>query len=291
MSFLLFYEGFIHNPSRLIKSIWNFGHVIYFYLLIFILINSSFFRQVSTATQVSSLLLIALLLGGLIEWIQLGSSRETSVLDLANDIIGASLAIVIHLRVNTRTIFYTITKLLIFGLLIFALSPIIKSLYLDILEKRQLPLLINFSNPYALEYFKSDAKIQIIPINKQAKGLSVVFDNIRFSGVGFEEFEPDWSQFKTLKLEFINPEKYTQLITLRIHDDIHHQSGNAYSDRFNQRYKIMAGNNAIQIKLDTIKNAPMQRKMNLSNVKNIKFFSQFDKRQSNLILTKISLQK
>ena len=91
-----------------------------------------------------------------------------------------------------------------------------------------------------------------------------------YPGVSVIEPYPDWSAYKTLRLEIHSSQAQAFDLVLRIHDGLHN---NDYSDRFNRPLKLMPGRNMFRIPLDEIQRAPAARDMDMRQIAGIMLFA------------------
>jgi len=94
-----------------------------------------------------------------------------------------------------------------------------------------------------------------------------------YSGVSLNMFPRDWRSYKALEIGIYNPDQNIISMTCRIHDRIHVQGPQRYSDRFNRRYTIQPGWNRILIPLRDVKEAPDGRSMDLKAVMAVGLFA------------------
>jgi len=91
----------------------------------------------------------------------------------------------------------------------------------------------------------------------------VRFNPGEYPGISVIEPEPDWSGYRSLRLDVFSANKNGLILVLRVHDDRHNQQ---FLDRFNMRLQIRPGMNEIDIPLRQIALAPRGRKMDMTNI-------------------------
>ena len=163
-SILLFAGGPDNLSPRSLKHIWDAGHVIFFaFLSTLLILGWSKNKTVSYQQQCVSVVLVALLLGILIEGAQAGSKRTADILDVARNVAGALAAISFLVPANGEIpkprlrILQTFTIFL----LIWVLLPIAKAITDEFLAREQFPVLSDFETPFEVDRWSGDASISI----------------------------------------------------------------------------------------------------------------------------------
>ena len=93
-SVLLFLGGPDYYSSRSFKYLWDIGHIVYFALLTCLLLRWRFVAQMSLAGQWTIILVITLLVGVSIEFLQYGTDRIPDTGDVLRDLTGSLLVLV-----------------------------------------------------------------------------------------------------------------------------------------------------------------------------------------------------
>ena len=93
--------------------------------------------------------------------------------------------------------------------------------------------------------------------------------------VGFAAFPSNWSQFGCLSFNVFNEHAIPILLTLKIYDYSHPDSGYDYYDRYNSLIKIYTGNNNIVINLNQVRVTPKGRNMDMENIDRLSMFTHF----------------
>jgi hypothetical protein len=83
----------------------------------------------------------------------------------------------------------------------------------------------------------------------------------------------DWTGHLFFAFSVHNPDPEPLFLTLSIRDHEHFRRGGRYSDRFNRSFRIEHGWNDIRIPLENIKNAPLERTLELDNLAEVVFFT------------------
>jgi hypothetical protein len=98
-------------------------------------------------------------------------------------------------------------------------------------------------------------------------------DTSLYSGVALEYFPGDWSGFRALEIEILNPSPESLDITCRIHDRRHEKGEQRHSDRFNKMYRLQPGWNNLRIDLEEVARAPAGRTMDLGEIRFVGLFA------------------
>jgi hypothetical protein len=86
-------------------------------------------------------------------------------------------------------------------------------------------------------------------------------------------FPKDWRDYRYLAFSVFNPSDVPLELVCRIHDEGHYQSGGEYEDRFNRNLLVHQGWNDLEVSLADVMNAPKNRKMDMTRIKNVGIFS------------------
>lgn len=278
--FILFLLFFIGGPdyhsTRSYKSLWNFGHILFF-LLFWILFIS--YNSISSKYLIQCILVLAttMILGTIIELLQYGFHRMPDFRDLFRNIIGAMVCIFFLLssrKTVSRKILFILQSctIILIGLQIY---PAIIAFTDEYIARRQFPGLSGFETPFEIQRwsgradFTIDEKIK----NTGKASMKVILSTDKYSGAGLQYFPRNWEGFRYFQFAVFNPSSDGISITCRIHDKKHTDQDQKYEDRFNQTFSILQGWNTITVSLKDIRNAPKNRQMNMHEIRNIGFFA------------------
>ena len=274
---MLFAGGPDYYSSRSFKNLWDLGHILFFSILSYlILLSWSQNDRMSFPLQAFSILIIALVLGSLIEIVQSGTRRSSDVLDVIRNVIGCM--VTFSFFAPTKKIipklFFRTFQVLTIMLVIAALLPSIKAISDEIVALRQFPVLSDFETPFEIDRWAGNAALSIDDdIHFHGKSsLKVVLKTANYSGAGLRYFPDDWSNYHYLHLNIFNPIDDPLKITCRIHDRRHADGVQAYDDRFNRSLVLVKGWNQIVIPLEQVENAPKTRKLDLRKVQKLAVF-------------------
>jgi hypothetical protein len=108
-----------------------------------------------------------------------------------------------------------------------------------------------------------------------------------YSGVMLDEPYPDWTGFERLVFTVASQLESPVTLNVRIHDAWH---VNRFDDRFNAQYSIRPGANRIEILLDDVREAPVNREMDMRRIRGIILFVYQLRSPSRLYLSDFRLQ-
>lgn len=90
-------------------------------------------------------------------------------------------------------------------------------------------------------------------------------------GLALTEPEPDWTGFRVLNFDIINPGTESLTLTIRVHDRAHNQE---QFDRFNRSFEVPAQTRKVlAIPTSDIQRGPINRDLDLGNVAGLAIFS------------------
>ncbi len=265
---LLFVGGPSTESLRSIRYIWGMGHLMCFALWAYLYVGwrseQRFFRQLC------EVVILATILGGATELIQAGIGREAAWLDLGNDLIGGLIGVAFFAESRKKLPRWQLKLLQIPVLLLtfWSLLPVGKVMVDDVIAWHQFPLLSGFETSLERSRWSGSAK-RIVDSGVSFKGnssLRVELTTQRYSGTGLKNFPHNWDKYSAVSLQVFNPDPEPLTLHFRIHDQLHHEHNNAYSDRFNASFEITPGWNDLLVSLTRVKDAPKDRSLDLSRI-------------------------
>lgn len=298
-SVYLFLGGPDTQTTRSFKHLWDLGHIGYFGLLIFLfvqlIVKIKIFRKLHLRYLWTGFIILTLVLGAAIEFLQDGTDREADLADLSRDLMGCLLVLAFHpaLKLSYRPA-QMIRAMVFIMLLVFTL-PLIKSIIDESIARSQFPVLASFETPFELDRWHGSAYKDIVRLQSFGNRalLQIGFETDLYSGAGLRFMPSDWSGFNSLNLRIINPDgKLKPLdLTIRIHDQEHETGVNPYQyrDRFNTRVQLDQLFNDIKIDLAEVESRPRNRKMDLTRISDISLFTVSLKQQQTIFLDEIYL--
>jgi VanZ family protein len=274
---LLFVGGPDAFSSRTYKYSWDLGHILSFFIWSYLLLNSwEWISKQSFLIQSILVLSFALVLGVLIELIQINIGRTFNVVDVFNDFIG-SLITLIFFNASRRNISKVILRLLQFTavfLILLAIFPLARASVDEYFSTKKFPILSDFETPFEIGRWNNKDKLKINHdiVRNGKSSLRVQLSTTEYSGTSLKHFPNDWRDFSALQFSVFNTSFEPLRIHCKVYDMLHSVNGYTYDDRFNEEFMLTHGWNDIKIRIDIIANAPVKRKMDLSNIRSFGIF-------------------
>ncbi len=277
--FVLFFAG---GPGlyslRSIKYAWNFGHIIFFCLLVGFLLSE--FKLLITRPllqQLALILLMSVVVGGSVELIQSGLSRNPDLGDMWRNAIGALLGFVLfsRARVKWSLISYSLSVAVVLILIAFQVKPLLIFLVDEAAARKEFPLLSSFEHDRELSRFDGSADYSFSEVRSVdgVRSLKVITDLKRFSGISLKNFPRDWSGYGQLKFDIYSVAEENIELIVRINDVTHgYRRRQRYDDRFNHMFVLQSGWNEVDINLSEVESAPVKRSMNMADIERVEFF-------------------
>jgi VanZ family protein len=274
---LLFVGGPDSFSSRSYKYSWDLGHILSFSVWSYLLL--SLWEWISKQPLLIQSILVlpfALILGVLIELIQINIGRTFSNIDVFNDLIGSFIAL-IYFNASRRNISKVILRLLQFTavfLILLAIFPLARASIDEYFSMKKFPILSDFETPFEIGRWSDRDKLEINHdiVRNGKSSLRVQLDTTKYSGTSLKYFPNDWRDFSTLRFSVFNTSFDPLKIHCKLYDMLHAVNGYNYDDRFNGEFTLTHGWNDIEIRIDRIANAPVERKMDLSNIRSFGIF-------------------
>lgn len=274
LSILFFIGGPDHFVSRSAKAIWNLGHLVFFAALPLLIYSFSSVQKRKAIVQIVFLLAITIGLGAAVEMLQYGLSRSADLADIYRNLLGVMIAIVFFLptRNFVSGVWQLMLKIAVIVLVAIQLVPVAIALTDEQQARSSFPVLCDFETAFQLSRWESSAVIGIETIDYLTgnRAMSVHLTTAQFSGANLLYFPGEWGSYEWLEFNVFNPSTEPLAITCRIHDKKHTQM---YPDRFNKSYAIAPGWNDITINLEEVRQAPNNRRMELSQISGLGIFS------------------
>jgi len=200
-------------------------------------------------------LVAGLLLGLLIEVMQLLVHREASLADLYGNFLGlmSGLCLLGALKLKKLHQQKMIVVLLVIssvGFFSIGMTPLARLSWHYAHRADAFPVIIDFDADWSTSFVHHD------------KG--------RYPGVSVTEPEADWSDYQQLRFGIRSVSERDMTLILRIHDRAHNQE---ISDRFNKKLLVQPGRNDFKISLSEIRYGPTDRELDLKNIAGIILFA------------------
>ena len=261
------------TESLWMREVLNSGHTVFFFFLSFYA-----YHGLKNHTSISKTYLIVvvvvfvgILLGVLIEMLQIPVQREASVDDLYRDVAGIFAGLCLVAAGTAKKVYRVICLLSAAGLMWLALAPLAQLSVHYIQRNSDFPVVIDLGAKWAGSFIEYDYAELIYGgyQDEKDKLRQVVFGPGRFPGISVSEPVADWSAYQRLKFSVVSNSESVIIMVLRINDKWHNQE---YSDRFNRKIIVHPGLNEYVITLDSIRAAPDMRELDLSQIAGIILF-------------------
>ncbi len=271
---LLFLGGPGYDAPRSYRIGWDLGHLFCFGLWSYLYLRwrpcQGFFRQLA------AVVLLALVVGGATELLQLWVGREASWEDLAKDLLGCLVAVVFTAPSRFELLHWQrlFCQAVVAGWLLWSVLPFGRVVADELIAAQQFPLLSGFETPFEASRWSGNSgrKIERSTVFSGTAALRLRLNTDRYSGAYQYYSLGDWSNYQFLQLQAYNPDPEPLQIHLRIHDQDHRKHQNAYRDRFSARFNLQQGWNRLEVPLDKVVNAPKGRQMDLRRVAGLGLF-------------------
>jgi len=269
---------FIGGPqlfdTRSFKNFWDLGHIGLFALMTFIFLKDSIW--LNTKKKYHQLILIivfTVILGGLIEAIQLVIGRTFEFIDIWRGIVGSLIAFVFFNKFSKKNkLAIYIAKFIVLSLFIIAAWPLTKSITDEIQAQLDFPLIADFENIFEIEkwYGQSNISLNEEVVLHGKYSLKVELLIKKYSGIQINYFPTYWQNYTALKFNVYSASKEKFRLTCRVLDKEHN---NQFNDWFTKSFYVQQGWNEITINLEEVINAPADRIMDIRKIKNFALFA------------------
>lgn len=258
--------------SHLLKTLWNFGHIIFFAILM-LLVQS--FRPIVGWRQWLVVTLVAVVMGMAIEFVQHFVGRNFSLSDALHNLFGVWLGLFWGQK-PTRLIW--LLRFVCVLLIAPALWLVIDSALAHLMLRNQFPQLNSFESRYELQQLQANnAQVKIRQtklLHTDGTGAAHIILAARpYSGVSLMGSYGDWSGYSALVMDLHNPDSEPLELVIRISDYQHDRGANKFNDRFNRRIILLQGWNELHIDLEDVRTAPRGRAMQMNAIGNVTIFA------------------
>ena len=276
--FLLLLFLFVGGPQlydiRSVKKLWDLGHIVLFaFLFIIILRQSKWLKKQKLYLQFTIVIMITIVFGLIIEWIQLYIGRTSELIDVWRNVVGSLIAFVYSKQINSINKYKIyLARIIVMILVAFASLPFVKVLIDEIQARHDFPVVADFENPFEIEKWYGNSYISISneSVYHGNYSLKVKLISTKYSGISINYFPTNWEKFSLLKFNIYSEYENPIELTCRIHD-INHD--NQFPDRMNKTIVVNKGWNGIEIPFDEIIHAPVDRNINIKEIKNFALFA------------------
>jgi VanZ family protein len=278
LAVLLFVGGPGYHAPRSFGRFWNLGHIVLFFLLTDLFLQTRFYRKCArSAGAIWGVLAATLVLGALVELLQARIGRLPAAGDVALDLLGALLALAFRIKPAAGATRWPQRVLQTAAVLMAAAAclPLAAALLDEYRAAAAFPNLASFETTIELDRWEGGAGRTLSGevFRDGRRSLKISLTRAKYSGVALIHFPRDWRGHEALEFSVFNPGAASLALTCRVHDRLHSAAGQHYSDRFNRRFGIAPGWNDIRIPLEDIRLAPATRPMDLSRIDGLGIFS------------------
>ena len=237
------------------------------------------------------LLLVGILVGGfglLTEAAQGWVGRHPSWHDVSANLLGTT-AGVLWLWGAAGSPAKIGLRILAGGLLGWGLVPPLLVLADAIGQHSQTPTLASFENRLELSRWTlQDCEIQRVQQHQTAGewALQVDLGTGTYPGLSLEDFPPDWTPYRELGLDVTLESPSSLRLIVKLTDEIHNWEP---EDRFHLEVLLRGGLNRIRIPLMFVRDAPENRRMDLSRMKMLQLFTIGPRKPARIFLDNIRL--
>lgn len=284
---------FIGGPDSfspaLLKNVWNFGHIIFFTVLM-LLVQS--FRPLMRIREWMLVTSLAIGTGIAIEFVQRFVGRDSSWDDVLHNLFGVWLGLFWGQK-PTRLVW--LLRFICLLLVAPAFWLVVYSCIADVVMRKQFPLINSFESGHeTAQVHTSPLRVQVRQDDSLhthgAYSLQTILSTNKYASLNLLGNYGDWSGYTTLYMDFYNPESEPLRLVVKISDSIHDLGVNRFDDRFNRTLTLMKGWNEIQINVQDIHTAPLNRAMQMDKISGITIFATRLPRAREFYLDNIRLQ-
>ncbi len=269
---LFFWGGADFYSAEVIKNLWDFGHIIFFSVLLLLLLS---IKPLAGWREWLWVSVGVLVLGGIIEIAQSFVGRNVSWNDVLHNLFGAWLGLFWGQK-PTRKIWCL--RVASVCCVLPSAWLIIDSAWADVTMRAQFPV---------INRFESRAEIAQVRVNGATKAfyqdntgarhdsqvLAVQLSTQQYAGISLVGPYGNWAGHQFLVMDFYNPDPEPLVLVLKISDYQHDIGSNKFADRFNYPVVLTTGWNEVRIKVDDIQSAPKERDMQLDAITGFAVFA------------------
>lgn len=267
---------------RWVYAVWNFGHVLLFFMLTHVVLR---WRQAHGGLAVVGvrfclmLVLVMAVLGALIEVAQWLIGRDCEWQDIVADTSGAAVAVLFsrEWRQALQHGWQRRASVIAGGLLlVWALQDVVLHSVDTLARRLSFPELYSPGSLTATAARLDLLRIQVAPVVNATISsrplLQVDLFPGEFSTFTLDQLYADWQGYDALVWRWYNPGA-PLVFTCRAHDLQHERNGFDHRDRFNPTVELAPGWNTLTFSLAAMREAPATREMNLTQMRSIACFA------------------
>lgn len=263
-----------HENSRIVKEVWNLGHILFFAVFAIEADRYLTKRRLSRLTINTATMLIILGLATSIEACQsLISGRIASLQDIFLGLAGGLLILCWNEAYRQTLGRIIILRTIGISGIAMCMIPLVFVVIDEYREWWDFPVLSNFESFLDVSRWEAKSSIERVtePVKTGRYALKIPLDTDKYSGIALRHFPENWSNARALTFSVYNP---GDLVTMhyRIHDEKHRLGNQEYSDRFNGHTDLVFGWNTITIEMEEIENGPKNRKIDIDHIREFVLF-------------------
>lgn len=277
LAYLLFFAKLDALSPRSWKAAWDLAHIPLFIFFGFtIYIFKPGLQDKRFYTQALLLVLVGVLLGVTIEFLQTFVKRQISFQDVMRDILGVVIALLLFSkRIKLVSIYIRLCLFGAVGIVLIATSwKFIVASWDEYKAYRQFPTLSDFENERERDRWSGDAVYEIVDdvYMDGRSSLKVSPRTRRNSSVELKYFPNNWLGYHALIIHVFNPAAEPFPLAISIHDEQNRQNGYAYDDRYVKQFTVLSGWNEIRILIDDLLRAPKRRHMDITHMRGVRLY-------------------
>lgn len=267
--------------NRIFHTAWDLGHILFFSLVSWLLLSLSSMKkkEEQTSRMFARVFFLVLIAGIIVELLQMTFTRRSpDLFDVLRNQTGCLLVCAFFrshgLQGVSRSLHHRLFQGGVVCLFLAALWPLFKTVTDEVLLNRQFPVLSSFETPFETSRWVDERQVsrERVIVHDGRGAMKVRLSTAMYSGTSLVHFPPDWSGFKTLRLSVFNPGWEELTLHCRIHDREHKHHGQLYGDRFHAKFVLKHGWNDLQISLEKVRGAPMEREMEMDKIERLGLF-------------------
>ena len=272
---MLFFLDLDIGPDHPVRQLYGLAHLAFFAFMARCLAGLSFFSGKNFQVRFFLIMAFVFITGGLIELIQPYFGRTASWRDIGFNLLGGCIGLFFfapsRFKTDRRFLFWT--KFVALALTIIMFSGPSMALWDMIGAARQFPVISDFESRLETRRWSS-GKIERGHARHGHASLRVSLKaGETYPGTTLLNSFGDWTGHSFFAFSVYNPDPVTLFLTVSIRDREHFCRGGEYSDRFNRTFQIEHGWYNIHIPIEDIKNAPLERNLQLDKLSEVVFFT------------------
>ncbi|WP_456385939.1 hypothetical protein [Desulfolithobacter sp.] len=270
-----FWGGPGYHAARSFKAAWDLGHTLFFGCFSWLVFQYYQVRGKSCCglRLFVGVFVVVLMLGIGVEFLQQGiTGRNPDPCDVLRNQLGCLVAYVFFCCRKAR--YLALLRACVLLMLLIAAWPFCRALIDELIARKQFPVLADFETPFELARWREGRQLAFdrTLVRHGKKSMRVQLSTAMYSGTALFYFPHDWRGYRWLSLSVYNPEPGPVTLHCRIHDRWHRKSGQAFSDRFYDKFILHPGWNDLRISLEKVRFAPAEREMDMQYIESFGIF-------------------